>query len=255
MALVVAGCLLVSGGAGFGGAMAANEIYDGGDSSGAVAAQVQPTNYDLATATKSDLSIQEVIALAANSVVEITTEQVVNDSWMQQYVSEGAGSGVIISADGYIVTNNHVISGASKISVKLKNGKTYDAEVVGADTQTDVAVIKINESKLTAAVFGDSDKLQVGDLAVAIGNPLGQLGGTATEGIISALDRTLTIEGRQMTLLQTSASVNPGNSGGGLFNGKGQLIGMVVAKSAGSNVEGLGFAIPVNNVKTVANQL
>ena len=190
-----------------------------------------------------------------NAVVEIRTEQVATDSWMMQYITEGAGSGVIISKDGMVVTNNHVIEGASKITVRLKNGTEYQAKVVGADSETDVALISIDANGLTAAVYGNSDELAAGDLAVAIGNPLGQLGGTATAGIISATDREMKIDGKSMTLLQTDASINPGNSGGGLFNQKGELVGIVVAKSTGSNVEGLGFAIPINTVKEVAQQL
>ena len=203
----------------------------------------------------SKLSAADVASVTANSVVEITTESVTTDSWMQQYITNGAGSGVIITQDGYVITNNHVINGASKITVRLKNGTTYSASLVGTDKKTDVALLKIKATGLTPAIFGDSDSLKVGDTAIAIGNPLGQLGGTVTEGIISALDRELVIDGKTMTLLQTDAAINPGNSGGGLFNDKGELVGVVVAKSAGSGVEGLGFAIPVNNAKTVANQL
>jgi serine protease Do len=162
---------------------------------------------------------------------------------------------VIISQDGYIITNNHVIDGANKITVRLKNGTAYSASLIGTDSKTDVAVLKINGTGLTTAVFGDSGSIKVGDTAIAIGNPLGQLGGTVTEGIISALDRELVIDGKAMRLMQTDAAINPGNSGGGLFNGKGELIGIVVAKSSGSDVEGLGFAIPANTAKTVADEL
>ncbi|HWQ80488.1 MAG TPA: trypsin-like peptidase domain-containing protein [Anaerovoracaceae bacterium] len=203
----------------------------------------------------SELSVEDVADLTANSVVEITTETVTNDSWMQQYITNGAGSGVIISQDGYIVTNNHVIDGANKITARLKNGTSYSATLVATDSETDVALLKIDAAGLTPAVPGDSDKLKVGETAIAIGNPLGQLGGTVTEGIISALDRALVIDGKTMTLLQTDAAINPGNSGGGLFNENGELIGIVVAKSSGSNVEGLGFAIPINAAKTVVDEL
>lgn len=208
-----------------------------------------------ASSGNATLSVAEVAALTANSVVEITTETVTTDSWMQQYVTNGAGSGVIVSSDGYIATNNHVIDGAGKISVRLKNGTVYEAKLIGTDGKTDVALLKINASGLTAAVLGDSDSLMVGQTAIAIGNPLGQLGGTVTEGIISALDRELVIDGKTMTLLQTDAAINPGNSGGGLFNDKGELIGIVVAKSSGSDVEGLGFAIPSNAAKAVIDEL
>ena len=201
------------------------------------------------------LSIPEIALYTANSVVEIYTETVTNGGRMGQFISEGAGSGVIISSDGYIVTNNHVIDGARKITVLLKTGVEYEATLVGRDGKTDLAVLKINATGLHPAVFGNSDKLVVGELAVAIGNPLGQLGGSVTEGIISALSRNIDIDGQTMTLLQTSAAVNPGNSGGGLFNSYGELIGVVNAKSSGSDIEGIGFAIPVNTVKTIAEAL
>lgn len=201
------------------------------------------------------MSVAQVADMASASVVEITTESVQNDIFMRQYVSEGAGSGVIISEDGYIVTNNHVINGATKIVVRLKDGKEYQGKLIGTDNQTDLAVVKIEATGLSPAIYGDSESLIVGDTAIAIGNPLGELGGTVTNGIISATDRQIQLENQTMTLLQTNAAINPGNSGGGLFNDQGQLIGIVVAKSSGSNVEGLGFAIPVNEVKTVVQSL
>ena len=174
---------------------------------------------------------------------------------MQDYITEGAGSGVIISKDGYIVTNHHVIDGASKVTVTLKNGKTYNAKYVGSDEQSDLAVIKIDADDLTPAALGDSHQLSVGDTAVAIANPLGTLGGTFTTGVISALDRELTIDGETITLMQTNAAINPGNSGGGLFDANGNLIGIVNAKSSGESIEGLGFAIPINDAKTVIEEL
>lgn len=202
-----------------------------------------------------DLTIAEVSNLTAASVVEITTETVSTDLFMRQYITEGAGSGVIITQDGYIATNNHVIEDASKVTVRLTSGEEYEAKLIGTDEQTDIAVLKINAENLTAVTFGDSDTLVVGDVAIAVGNPLGQLGGTVTNGIISALDREIELENQTMRLLQTNAAINPGNSGGGLFNSQGELIGLVVAKSAGSNVEGLGFAIPSNVVAEVVQSL
>lgn len=271
IAMLVAFCLVFSSLLGFSGMLIANGLSDGslfagaeiGTGSGNASllgdnsrdSSYNATGLNLAAATESKLSIQEIIALAANSVVEIKTEKLATDMWMQQYVTGGAGSGVIISNNGYILTNNHVIDGANKITVTLTNKKSYTATLVGTDSQTDIAVIKIDASGLTSAVFGNSDKLVMGELAVAIGNPLGELGGTATAGIISSLDRQLKIDGKIMTLLQTDASINPGNSGGGLFDQHGQLIGIVVAKSSGSDVEGLGFAIPINQAKEVASQL
>ncbi len=201
------------------------------------------------------ISVTEIANLNGNSVVEISTEVMVTGRRLQQYITQGAGSGVIITNDGYIITNNHVIDGANKINVRLKNGETYEAKLIGTDSTTDIAVIKVEAKNLVPVTFGDSDQLEVGELAVAIGNPLGQLGGTVTDGIISALDREITIDGESMNLLQTNAAINPGNSGGGLFNDGGQFIGLVVAKSSGSDIEGLGFAIPANEVKTIADQL
>ena len=149
----------------------------------------------------------------------------------------------------------HVIDGASKVTVTLKSGKEYKATIVGGDSENDIAVIKINATGLTAATYGDSSSLSVGSEVVAIGNPLGTLGGTATTGILSATDRELTVEGKTLNLLQTDASINPGNSGGGLFDAYGNLIGIVESKSTGSDVEGLGFALPVNKVAKVAKTI
>lgn len=201
------------------------------------------------------MSTSDIVSQVSDSVVEIVTETVQNSTRMTQAVSQGAGSGVIITEDGYIVTNNHVIDGASQINVTLKDGTKYNATLVGTDSQTDIALLKIDASGLKPAVMGDSSTLSVGDFALAVGNPLGQLGGTVTDGIISALDRDITIDGQTMKLLQTNAAVNPGNSGGGLFNQKGELIGIVNAKSSGDDVEGLGFAIPINTAKTIIEDL
>lgn len=259
IALLVAICIITSTAFGFGGSLLANNLQSSssnfGQGSGTNQLQITNTGTTLEVASGSNLTVKEIAALNANSVVEIKTESVVTDSWMQQYVTEGAGSGCIISADGYIVTNNHVIDGAKKITVTLKNSKSYEATLIGTDTQTDIAVLKIDATGLTPVVYGDSSKLEVGDLSVVIGNPLGSLGGTVTTGIVSALDRSITIDGKTMKLLQTDASINPGNSGGGMFNQNGELVGIIVAKSAGSGIEGLGFAIPVDEVKKIAQEL
>ncbi len=263
LALLIACCMVLSCLFGFAGSRIGNSMYHESNSpvasteamDTASGGTVSTTGYNLQNATGSNLTIQEITQTAQKSVVEIKTEGVVSDSWMQQYVTEGAGSGVIISKEGYIMTNNHVINGASKITVTTYDKHSYEATVVGTDSVNDVAVLKIKAAGLTPAVYGNSDQLQVGDMAVAIGNPLGELGGTVTAGIISAKDRELSIDGKTMKLLQTDSSINPGNSGGGLFNGDGQLIGLVVAKSAGSDVEGLGFAIPINTAAEVAQQL
>lgn len=252
--LLIALCVVVSALFGFGGSYLANAL-NGGHSGSSKTASVSKNGYKLEDATGSKMTVQEVTNKTKDSVVEIKTESVSADAWMQQYVTEGAGSGVVMTADGYIMTNNHVIDGASKITVTTSDDKEYEAKLVGTDSITDIAVLKISAKNLTPATYGNSDQLAVGDMAVAIGNPLGELGGTVSAGIISALDRELAIDGKTMTLLQTDASINPGNSGGGLFNGDGQLIGIVVAKSSGSNVEGLGFAIPINKAADVAQQL
>lgn len=207
------------------------------------------------TAKNESNAIISVASKAAAAVVEIKTEVMVTNSFYGQYITGGAGSGVIITENGYIITCAHVISGAESITVKMTDGMEYPATVIGTDTMTDIAVIKIEVNRLPHAVIGDSEKLVVGEDAVAIGNPLGELGGTVTNGIISALDREVEIEGQTYNLLQTNAAINPGNSGGGLFNLNAELIGVVNAKSSGSGIEGLGFAIPINDAIYVAQQL
>lgn len=236
--------LIISLVASFGGMYAYSYFFPNGfnTSSGSVTT----TGYTLAKATGSEKTVKEVVNENKNAVVEIKTESVQSSMWMRQYVTEGAGSGVVIRKDGYIVTNRHVIDGATKITVTLaSNEKEYTATLVGTSSDLDIAVLKIDAKNLAVATYGNSDDLQVGDMSVVIGNPLGALGGTVTTGIVSALDRQISINGQSMSLLQTDASVNPGNSGGGMFDQYGHLIGIVVAKSSGSDVEGLGFAIPI----------
>ena len=213
------------------------------------------------TVSSSGMTTAQVAEMVSPSVVVITTEQVVYSQWSwygQSQVESGAGSGVIISSDGYILTCAHVVSGASQITVTV--GDTdYTATVVGEDDTSDVAVLKIDATGLTPATVGDSDGLAVGDNVLAVGNPLGELGGTVTSGIVSALNRSVTIQGTSstntMSLVQMDASVSPGNSGGGLFNMNGELIGLVNAKSSSSDAEGLGFAIPINDAIKVAQDL
>lgn len=200
-------------------------------------------------------SLADVVSKTADSVVEITEYSTARTYFNSSYTAEGNGSGVIISTDGYILTNNHVVSGAEKITVRLRNGEEYEAELIGKDSKTDIAIIKIDAKGLSPATIGDSSKTLVGDFVLAIGNPLGKLGGTVTYGYVSALERELDIDGSTKNLMQVDAAVNPGNSGGGLFNINGELIGIVNAKSTGSNVEGLGFAIPINDVHTVIDDI
>ncbi len=193
------------------------------------------------------LTFAEIAARDVPSVVQINVTETVTVRG-RTYTASGAGAGIVLTSDGYIVTCNHVVTGATSVSVVLADGKTLDATVVATDATNDVAVLKIAATGLTVAVVGSSGDLVVGDTAVAIGNPL-ELGNTVSQGIISSLSRSITMDNNTMDLLQTDAAINPGNSGGGLFNSEGQLIGIVVAKSSGSNIEGLGFAIPIDHVK------
>lgn len=212
-------------------------------------------NLTFASDDEEDMDIEDVVKKTADSVVEITTETVTTGQMMNQYISSGAGSGVILTKDGYIITNNHVIDGANSITVTLHNGESYEAELKGTDSDQDIAILKIDADDLTPADIGDSDTLNVGQTIVVIGNPLGQLGGSVTHGIISALGRQITIDNTTMTLMQIDAAVNPGNSGGALFNLKGQLVGIVNAKSSGDDVEGIGFAIPIDDALEIIGDL
>ena len=248
--------VLLAGVVGFAGGMAGARLS--GTGSRVVMQQVQrPESENITTSTGGkDLPMSQVAGMVSPSVVVITTEKMVaSGGWyVQNRVISGAGSGVIMSEDGYIMTNAHVVGGASYITVTIDD-KDYDATLIGEDVESDIAVVKIDAHGLTPAVMGDSDTLAVGEMVLAVGNPLGELGGTVTDGIISALNRNVMVEGNEMTLIQASASVSPGNSGGGLFNMQGELIGIVNAKSSGDNAEGLGFAIPINKASQVASDL
>ena len=175
-----------------------------------------------------------------------------------QTVEQGSGSGIIFQDDGYIVTNQHVIDGASEISVILNTGEEFSAKLVGQDKKTDLAVLKIDagSTKITAATLGDSSTVQVGEPAIAIGNPMGQeFSGSVTAGIISAVNRTMTIENRTYNLLQTDAAINSGNSGGALINQYGEVIGINSVKLSSSGVEGMGFAIAISEAKPIMDDL
>ena len=200
-------------------------------------------------------SYTEVADAVSSTVVEIRTETVQTNAFFGQYVTGGAGSGVIIAENGLIITNHHVIDGATKIVARLTNGLEYEAKLAGSDAESDIALLKIEATGLAFAGMGNSDALKVGQEIVVIGNPLGRLGGSVTNGIVSALDREVSIEGEAMNLLQTNAAVNPGNSGGGLFNLAGELVGIVNAKTSGTGIEGIGFAIPINDALAVAKEL
>lgn len=267
--------VILSGLSGFGGALIANSFSSDGSGQGGgsllnpdgvsgdnvvIYRSMDEVQTSLGENAGDTFSYAQIASIVKDSVVEITTEYNKQSMWFQ-YVTEGAGSGVIISTDGYIVTNSHVISDeengaiADSIKVRLTNGEEHLAEVVGHDAISDIAILKIEAEDLTAAVCGNSDNLAVGEELIVVGNPLGSLGGTITNGIVSATERTIQVNSVEMTLIQTNAAVNPGNSGGGMFNMRGELIGIVNAKSSGTGIEGLGFAIPINEAIDISKQL
>ncbi len=252
--LVCVLCFLLSIAGGYLGARLANKNQPVQTSEPTVIYQ-NPDNSSTTTIIHSGDAVVSVAEKCADSVVAIQTEKVTYSYWVGQYVTSGSGSGVIISEDGYIVTCNHVIDGARSIKVIMTDGSTYEANLVGSDASNDIAVIKVDARGFKPVTYGSSSALSVGEQVVAIGNPLGTLGGTVTQGIVSAKDREITIEDVTMRLIQTDTAVNPGNSGGALFNMNGDLVGIVNAKSSGSGIEGLGFAIPLDNVKEIISDL
>ncbi len=206
----------------------------------------------------SELSTVDISKKVGPAVVGITsTVNNIYSIFNTSATSEGTGSGIIISSDGYIVTNNHVIDGASAVKVTLNTGSEYEAKVIGSDSKTDLAVLKIKPNEtLTVAELGDSSQIQVGERAVAIGNPLGlEFFGSTTQGIISAINRKITVGDRTMSVIQTDAAINEGNSGGALVNAYGQVIGINAVKISSSSVEGMGFAIPISEAKPVLEDL
>lgn len=254
LAIAVACCAVVATtGVGVG-------CYFAGKSDGAE--RIVSTSY-VSTDSKTYCSTADIVAAVAESVVEIRTETV-QTAWGAQYIVSGAGSGVIVAEnnDGSynIITNNHVIDGARNITVALRSsvesGVEYTAKLVATDPVGDIAVISIETTKkLNVADWGDSDKLSIGEDLIAIGNPLGSLGGTVTKGILSATERRISVGNYPMTLLQTDTAINPGNSGGGLFNMNGDLIGIVNAKTSDEEVEGICFAIPANTAIDIYDDL
>ncbi len=260
VAAALAIAVLGSTALGFGGGIMAGKMGGSGSSDSSAVQETTAagsgSTITNAAAKTSALTTSDIVKKTANSVVEIVTEATVSGGFSQRYAAKGAGSGVIISDDGYIVTNYHVIDGANKITVTLRDGtSSYDAKLIGSDEDNDIALLKIDATGLTAAEIGNSSDLVVGDYVIAIGNPLGTLGGTVTDGIISALAREVTIENKNLTLLQTNAQISPGNSGGGLFNAEGKLIGIVNAKDSATEVEGIAFAIPINTVSSIIKDL
>lgn len=228
------------------------------------AATAQPTQnpssglHQGGTQASADTEKSTIIANCMNTVVSI--DITMSNGYEEEYA--GSGSGVIITSDGYIVTCNHVVEGSASISVFLNDGTEYPATLIGNDSVTDIAVVKIEGAgrEFPYATLGSSEALSVGDDVYAIGNALGELSNTVTDGIISGIGRDITVEGQSMTLLQTSAAINSGNSGGALFLWDGTLIGIVNAKSSGSTssgatIEGLGFAVPIDLAKTVITDL
>lgn len=207
------------------------------------------------TTSTPKTTITKVAEEVGPAVVGIYTTK---SNWIDATSSESSGSGIVFSEDGYIVTNQHVIAGGTKIMVSLPTGKKVQAKIIGQDTKTDLAVLKVDAKGLTAAKFGDSDAIRVGDSVIAIGNPLGEeFAGSVTSGIVSAKDRNMSISEsgstRTYNVIQTDASINPGNSGGALLNASGEVIGINTLKI--SSAEGMGFAIPINEAKTIINEL
>ena len=215
--------------------------------------QASQTVY-LPTYSEDAMTAPEIFQKGVPSVVSITTT-------IQSYgqIGSGSGTGIVMSADGYIITNNHVVEGAQTIEVTLNDGRSFDGTVVGTDANTDIAVVHVDATDLTAAEFGDSSSLVTGEPVYVIGNPLGtQFAETMTDGIVSAPSREVAIDNYIMNLIQTNAAINPGNSGGPMFNSQGQVVGVVNAKIMQSNandVEGIGFAIPIETALNVANDL
>ena len=255
---VAAACLLFAGGAVAtyfvtGSSQTDSSASASTDSGSTPTMQINSKPSDSSSSSSDGMAGEDIYKKVSPSVVSVisTTSE-----------GQGSGSGVIMSSDGYIITNNHVVEGAQSVSVQLNDGTSLDATIVGTDEQTDLAVIKVSSSaELTAAEFGDSDELQPGEYAYAIGSPGGvQFANTITGGRISAINRDLTVNDRVMSLIQTDASINNGNSGGALINEYGQVVGITSAKLSGNafgsaTVEGMGFAIPINTAKDIVDEI
>ena len=217
-----------------------------------IGAEAEPAVPDLNQETEDLIyvsDVSDIVKKARASVVGVEAETYAG------YVTSSTGSGIILSEDGYIITNSHVISGCDSIVVTLDSGEEYAAFVVGDDSYSDIAVLKIDAENLDAATLGDSDQVEVGQPAIAIGNPTGYLQGTTTFGIISGVDRNMVVNNTVMNLLQTDAAINVGNSGGPLLNKHGEVVGINSAKVSVSGYEGLGFAIPINVARPIAEEL
>ena len=255
---LILSCAVISAACGFGGAILAQNGSRTGKTT------VQQSNRTAATVNvkKVDgqtlMSPAEVYASTVNSVVSINCSAVSTNIFGQQTESASSGSGFIYTADGYIVTNQHVVANASSINVTLYNGDTYPATLVGSDSDYDVAVLKIDAKDLPAVTLGSSTDVNVGDTVMAIGNPLGELTFSMSQGIVSCVNRAINVEGTPFNMIQVDASINPGNSGGTLMNLYGEVVGIVSAKYssyANTTVEGLGFAIPINDVQSIIKDI
>ena len=247
-------------------------IYSSNNNNDIIYSSNDITNLSTSNNNQSELSIPEIAKSVGPSCVGVVNKTKVQprrfyDPFSRIYyytsdpntdtlVEQGSGSGIIISADGYIVTNEHVVKDASEISVILNTGEEYKATLVGADEKSDLAVLKIDKDNLVPANLGNSDDIEVGELVVAIGNPLGQeLFGTVTDGIVSAVNRTMTVDNKSYNLIQTNAAINPGNSGGALVDRFGNVIGINTIKLSNTEVEGIGFAIAISEAKPIIADL
>ena len=255
---LILSCAVISAACGFGGAILAQNSSRTGKTT------VQQSNRTAATVSVKKVDGQTlmtpsaVYASTVNSVVSINCSAVSTNIFGQQTESASSGSGFIYTADGYIVTNQHVVANASSINVTLYNGDTYPATLVGSDSDYDVAVLKIDAKDLPAVTLGSSTDVNVGDTVLAIGNPLGELTFSMSQGIVSCVNRAINVEGTPFNMIQVDASINPGNSGGPLMNLYGEVVGIVSAKYssyADTTVEGLGFAIPINDVQSIIKDI
>ena len=259
-------CALVGGGAGVGGALLVNSLQSGsrgGSTSVQIAGPKETKELNVVTVDSGKLmTASEVYKANVNSTVGITTEITTTNFWGYQSTSAAAGSGFILTEDGYILTNEHVIEKANTITVAMYDGTSYPATLIGYDKSNDIAVLKIDAEGLTPVTLGDSDALEVGDEVVAIGNPLGELTFSLTKGNVSALNRAVTLSSSvTMKLIQTDAAINSGNSGGALFNMYGEVVGITNAKystsaySGQASIDNIGFAIPINSVREIVTSI
>ena len=257
-------CALLGGIMGFGGSLLGSSLSSkAGSSTSTMYEGERPTSViDISTVdTSKVMTAAEVYAANVNSTVGITTS-ITTNFWGYQTTSAAAGSGFILTSDGYILTNYHVIENSNSIKVTAYDGTAYDATVIGYDESNDIAVLKVDATGLTPVVLGDSSNLNVGDSVVAIGNPLGELTFSLTAGAVSALDRQVTLSSSMtMDLIQTDCAINSGNSGGALFNMYGEVIGITNAKYSGSgdssqaSIDNIGFAIPINSVRDIVDSI